>query len=154
MWRLRPIETVETIYDIDFTRLHACGKRILLFDLDNTLGRRGMRHLPGSILVFLRSLVERGFAVGVVTNRRRNADSPAVHDLRTQVPVVHAAGKPGRRGFLELLVRLDGTAADAVMIGDRRLTDILGANRLGIHSILVRSVRGGSETSQEEAPAS
>jgi len=143
MCLLRATETVETIFDVDYARLRAAGKRVLLFDLDNTLGRRGMEHLPERIIDFLSSLSERGFVVGVLTNRKRNAEDPAVRTLRAHVPVVHAAGKPAGRGFRELLDLLDGSPADAVMIGDRRLTDILGANRLGIHSIRVRSRSGG-----------
>ncbi len=146
---LRATETAETIFDVDYDRLCASGKRVLLFDLDNTLGKRGMEHLPERILGFLLVLRERGFAVGVLTNRRRNAEAPAVRTLREHVPVVHAAGKPSRRGFLKLLDLLGGTPADAVMIGDRRLTDVLGANRLGIHSIRVRrresATGGGSD---------
>ena len=140
---LRATETAATILDVDYDRLHATGKRVLLFDLDNTLGRRGMEHLPERILDFLLTLGERGFRVGVLTNRRRNAEGPAVRTLRAHVPVVHAAGKPARRGFLELLDVLEATPKDAVMIGDRRLTDVLGANRLGIHSIRVRRHRAG-----------
>ena len=136
---LRAVETVETIFDIDYDRLRTQGKHVLLFDLDNTLGRLGMEYLPERIVEFLSSLSACGFAVGVLTNRKRNAEDPAVRTLREHVPVVHAAGKPARRGFLELLDLLDGSPVDAVMIGDRRLTDILGANRLGIHSIRVRS---------------
>jgi HAD superfamily phosphatase (TIGR01668 family) len=136
---LRATETTSTIFDVDYDRLHAVGKRVLLFDLDNTLGRRGMERLPERILGFLLSLRERGFRVGVLTNRRRNAEDPAVRTLREHVPVVHAAGKPARRGFLDLLGALGATPEAAVMIGDRRLTDVLGANRLGIHSIRVRS---------------
>ena len=139
MHLLRATETATTIFDVDYDRLHAAGKRTLLFDLDNTLGRRGMEHLQERFLGFLLSLRERGFRVGVLTNRRRNADDPAVHTLREHVPVVHAAGKPARRGFLKLLDALGASPEDAVMIGDRRLTDILGANLLGIHSIRVRS---------------
>jgi HAD superfamily phosphatase (TIGR01668 family) len=139
MHLLRPAETAETIFDVDYDRLRVEGKRFLLFDLDNTLGRRGMARLPERIVDFLSSLGERGFAVGVLTNRKRNAEDPAVHALREHVPVIHGAGKPARRGFLELLDLLGGSPVDAVMIGDRRLTDILGANRLGIHSIRVRS---------------
>jgi len=37
--------------------------------------------------------------------------------------------------------RLGESPARAVMIGDRRLTDILGANRSGIYSIRVRGFR-------------
>jgi len=134
---LRPSESAPSVFDIDYDRLRAAGKRILLFDLDNTLGRRGARHLTDGVLEFLVDLEDRGFRVGILTNRRRNAQDPAVHALREEMPVIHAAGKPARRGFLKLLAELEGTPDEAVMIGDRWLTDILGANRLGIYSIRV-----------------
>jgi len=143
MGLLRASETARTIFEIDYDQLHAAGKRVLLFDLDNTLGRHGTVQLPEAIVDFLSSLAQRGFAVGVLTNRKRNSEVPAVHALRKRFPVIHAAGKPARRGFLKLLSLLGGSPETAVMIGDRRLTDILGANRLGIYSIRVRS-RGGA----------
>jgi len=138
---LRPNETADTIFTVDYDRLRASGKRVLLFDLDNTLGARGLGELPDEIASFLESLKGQGFAVGVLTNRRRGVDQPVFEALRRQVPVVHAAGKPARRGFLKLLETLGGGPADAAMIGDRRLTDVLGANCLGIHSIRVRRSR-------------
>ena len=140
---LRAAETTKTIFDVDYERLRSEGKGVLLFDLDNTLGRRGLEHLPENTIGFLLFLTERGFKVGILTNRKRNTGVPALCMLRKHVPVVHAAGKPARRGFLELLSLLEGSPADAVMIGDRRLTDILGANRLGIHSIRVLSRNKG-----------
>jgi HAD superfamily phosphatase (TIGR01668 family) len=136
---LRATETAETIFDVDYNKLHALGKRALLFDLDRTLGKRGLEHVSQRTIDFLLSLTERGFKVGVLTNRKRNTGVPAMHTLRKHVPVVHAAGKPARRGFLRLLLALEASPAIAVMIGDRRLTDVLGANRLGIHSIRVLS---------------
>ena len=143
MWRLHPTELAETIYDVDYESLRALGKRALLFDLDNTLGKRGRKTLPGRSLQLVLSLVERGFRVGVLTNRKRNANDPAVLTLREHIPVIHAAGKPRRAGFRELLATLDATPEEAVMIGDRFLTDVLGANRLGIHSIRIRSACRG-----------
>jgi len=136
---LRASETARTIFEIDYDQLQSTGKRVLLFDLDNTLGRHGAEQLPEAIVDFLSSLAQRGFGVGVLTNRRRNSEAPSVHALRECFPVVHAAGKPARRGFLRLLSLLGGSPETAVMIGDRRLTDVLGANRLGIYSIRVRS---------------
>jgi uncharacterized protein len=131
-------ETVPTIHEIDYERLYAEGKRLLLFDLDNTLGKRGMRDLPARSLSLLLSLQHRGFRVGVLTNRRRNAEDPAVRVLRRHMPVVHAAGKPRRRGFIELLEDMGGRGSEAVMIGDRRLTDVLGGHRMGLNVIRVR----------------
>lgn len=145
---MRDAETATSVLDVDYGKLLAAGKRILLFDLDNTLARRGMRELPQASLSLVQWLLRRGFRVGILTNRRRNADDPVVITLREHVPVVHAAGKPRRRGFVELLSQLNGTPRESVMIGDRRLTDVLGAWRMGIHMIRVvdrnRVPSGGS----------
>ena len=50
-------------------------------------------------------------------------------------------GKPERWLFLEALRRLDRSANDAIMIGDRPDTDIEGATRLGMVTVLVRTGR-------------
>ena len=76
--------------------------------------------------------------MGILTNRRHNANDPIVHALRKRIPVIAAAGKPSRRGFIRMLEQLDSTPAKTVMIGDKLWTDILGANRMGIYSIRVR----------------
>ncbi len=46
-------------------------------------------------------------------------------------------GKPSPRMFKLALMRASGKAANAVMIGDQLETDILGAERAGVHTILV-----------------
>ncbi|ESQ13175.1 MAG TPA: HAD-IIA family hydrolase [Chromatiaceae bacterium] len=47
------------------------------------------------------------------------------------------AGKPGCGLFLDALARANTASADAIMIGDQLETDILGAMRAGIDTILV-----------------
>ncbi len=138
--RIRPTETTESVRTIDYDHLYASGKRALIFDLDNTLARRGTKQLNASILAFLELLGDKGFQVGILTNRRRNADDPIVHSLRKWVPVVSKAGKPSRRGYRKILALLDASPQASVMIGDRWFTDCLGAVRMGMHSIRVRSV--------------
>jgi len=143
--RLRPAETVDSIFEIDYDRLAASGRRALLFDLDNTLGRRRPDRLPRRVEGLLERLSEGGFRIGVLTNRRRPAGDPVIERLAGRYDVVHTARKPSRRGYLALLERLGAVPDEAAMIGDRWLTDIFGANRLGIHSIRVR--RPGTEPS-------
>ena len=137
--KLRPTQAVDTVLDINLPQLFALGKRALIFDLDQTLCRRGTRTLDPEVAQYIHDIKKAGFRVGILTNRRRNRDQPIVHDLRKIVPVVSAAGKPRRRGFVQMLKQLDSTPAKTVMIGDKRWTDILGANRLGIYSIRVHS---------------
>ena len=140
MSRLRPTQTADSVLDINLSQLFALGKRALIFDLDNTLCRRGSRMLDPKVGRYIADVQEAGFRVGILTNRRRNADQPIVHDLRRIVPVITSAGKPKRRGYAQMLEKLDSTPAKSVMIGDKRWTDIWGANRMGIHSVRVRDV--------------
>jgi len=149
---LRPTETSPTIFDIDFEELLRAGKRAILFDLDNTLRKRwAPTLLPGGeeLLVRLRDM---GFRLAVITNRKRIARDPLLRRLVSQMNVIYHAKKPNRGSFLSLLSRLRVQPEEAVMVGDRRLTDVLGANRLGIYAILLTHAgrkRGAkSETSR------
>jgi len=136
---LRPCEVAPSLSAIDFAGLFREGKRAILFDLDNTLGTRRPKSLSPDTVALLEGLEEMGFRIGILTNRRRVEDDAVMHGLARRYPVEHGAGKPWRRGFVALLARLEVPPDAAVMVGDRLLTDILGANRLGIHSIRVRA---------------
>jgi len=133
MRHLRPSETVETVLDIDYEGLHAGGKTALLFDWDNTLTERRSCVLPPQSTALLAHLARLGFRIGILTNRRSHRTASGV-----SFPMITHAGKPRSRSYRRLLAQLDATGSEAVMIGDRRLTDVLGANRIGVYTILVR----------------
>ncbi len=54
------------------------------------------------------------------------------------LPFISGALKPRRGAFREALKLLDVEPRRAAVVGDQVLTDILGGNRLGLHTILVR----------------
>ncbi len=137
----RPTETAASIFKVDYEHLRRLGKRVLLFDLDNTLGKRRSKQPSKAVLSLLKDLEQTGFRIGILTNRRQINNDPVVGHLEQHYPLLHKAGKPRKKGFLELLSTLDGSCDEAVMIGDRLFTDILGANRLDIYSIRIRSPR-------------
>ena len=139
MRRLRPTQAINSVLDLNLPQLLSEGKRVLIFDLDNTLCRRGAKTLDPKVRRYLSDVQAVGFQVGILTNRRRNAGAPIVQALGKFLPVVSAAGKPKRRGFIQLLKTMDACSEDAVMIGDKRWTDIWGANRIGIDSIRVKT---------------
>ncbi|UCF09712.1 MAG: HAD-IIIA family hydrolase [Candidatus Bipolaricaulota bacterium] len=134
---LLPAETVDSIHEIDYERLRAQGIRALLFDLDNTLGPRRAHRLRPEVYALLERLEADGFRVGVLSNRRRLGGA-VIDELCNRFALLQAAGKPGRVGFLVLLAELEVAPGEAAMIGDRYLTDVIGANRLGMHAIRVR----------------
>ena len=135
---LRPREVAASIFDIDFARLYREGKRVVLFDLDNTLGRRWPRKLDPNVVRFLENLERTGFQVGILTNRRQSNGDQVIEHLAQNYPLLHRAGKPSKKGFLQLLKEFDASPREAVMVGDRLLTDIFGANRLEIYSVRIR----------------
>jgi len=136
--RLKADRTVDTILDVDYAELSAGGKSVLLFDLDRTLGPRRATALPSRAIRLLESLAEKGFRIGILSNRRRPKGDPVISEMAARYELLHTAGKPRRRGYVALLDRFDATPADAVMIGDKWITDIVGAKRLGILAIRVR----------------
>lgn len=142
MIRLKPDRTVDTIFDIDYAALRADGVHALLFDLDKTLGARRAASLSQRVHHLFETLTEQGFHIGILTNRRRPDDDAVVKALSDRYVLLHTAGKPRRRGYLAMLDRLEAVPAEAAMIGDKLITDIAGANRLGITSIRVRRDAG------------
>ena len=134
---LRPREIATSIFEIDFARLYDAGKRAVLFDLDNTLGKRRSKRLEPQVLALLDDLTAAGFRVGILTNRRLSGGDQVIDLLAQKYPLLHRARKPGKNGFLQLIEQLDVSPQAAVMVGDRLLTDIFGANRLGIYSVRI-----------------
>lgn len=131
--RLRPTETAETIFDIDFEKLRTLGKQALLFDFDGTLAKKGSSEMPSTSTALLADLANMGFRTAVLTNRRVHR---TIADI--SLPIIYHARKPRRAGYIDMLEKLSVSTEQCVMIGDRYVTDVLGGNRLGIHTILVR----------------
>jgi HAD superfamily phosphatase (TIGR01668 family) len=138
---LRPSETAATIFDVEYDRLYRNGKRVILFDLDNTLGAGKQDDVSSDVIELLDGLVATGFRVGIISNRRWIREDTPLLRLRGRFAVRFRARKPRRAGFVALLEELKGTTDEAVMIGDRRITDVAGANRMGIYSFLLRRRR-------------
>jgi len=56
------------------------------------------------------------------------------------IPYIHKAKKPLRNAFYNALIQLGLRPNEVVMVGDQLLTDVMGANRLGLHTVLVKPV--------------
>lgn len=132
-----------SVFEVDWAAWHRRGTRAVLFDLDNTLGPWGLEALPPRTMDLLRRLSDT-FRLGVLSNRSRDhgklKDQLGGLPLPFPLPLVFRAGKPRRRGYLELLAALEVDPDQALMVGDQLFTDIWGAKRLGMASILVEPV--------------
>jgi HAD superfamily hydrolase (TIGR01549 family) len=90
------------------------------------------------VTALLTNLTKTGFRVGILTNRRIGTKDAVIVELAKSYPLRYRAGKPRKKGFLDILAQLGVSPERAVMIGDRLFTDVFGANCLGIYSILIK----------------
>lgn len=141
----KPTYIASTVYDIEYNKLYALGKRIILFDLDNTLISY-YEHEPSTKLIeFGNSLLSMGFKVYIVSNN----SGKRLNNFTKSFPLTSYASsmkKPSSRRLKKYLEELNiNNFNEIIMIGDQMLTDILCANRLGVDSILVKSISRKSE---------
>ena len=132
-----PSEMKESTYSIDFDALYKRGYRNVLFDIDNTLVCHGAPQTEQS-LAFLKGLMDKGFGVLFLSNNKE----PRVKSFNDPLGAkyIYKAGKPGVKGYLKAVEMLGGTVENTILVGDQLFTDVWGANKAGIHSILVKPI--------------
>ena len=142
---LLPREYVRSIYEYDLAAAYEAGKRLILFDIDNTLVPHGAP-ADDAAKNWFAAAKEMGFSFCSVSNNRE----PRVKLFcdAVDVPYVFRARKPSVKGFEEALQKCGATAPETLFFGDQIFTDIWGANRAGIDSVLVRPIDRSSDEIQ------
>jgi HAD superfamily phosphatase (TIGR01668 family) len=128
---------VEAIWAISPENLVQTGVRALLLDLDNTLVDWNEEGVRAEVLEWTHRCRRAGLALCICTNARR---SPRVRQAAAKLGACYLcrAGKPFARAWKRALFLLRAEAGEVAVIGDQVFTDIWGANRLGMKSILVK----------------
>ena len=135
---LFPSETARSVFAIDYERLYRLGYRALLFDIDNTLVHHGDDSTPQVDALF-KKINGIGFRTLMLSN---NNEERILRFLKNiDADYIDEAGKPDPACYIEACSKLGVQKEQAVMIGDQLFTDIRGANRAGIASILVGFIR-------------
>lgn len=132
-----PKEWIDSTYSIDFKKYYDCGYRCVLFDIDNTLVCHGAPANEQSIKL-IKGLMEMGFSVMFISNNKE----PRVKSFNDCIGAdyIYKAGKPNPSGYLKGMEKAGGTVETTLFVGDQLFTDIWGANRAGIYSILVKPI--------------
>ncbi len=133
---LRPASQVPTVYDIDLTALRSRGIRGVILDLDNTIVPWGSREVSPRLPGWIAAARDADLRLCIVSNNMGSRVSAIAAQLG--LPVVAGALKPRRHALRRALGVMGTTPEATALVGDQLLTDILGGNRLGLHTILVR----------------
>ena len=135
---LYPYEYAGSVFAIDYQKLCDAGYRGLLFDIDNTLVHHGDDPTPETDAL-LREIEAIGLRPLMLSN---NDDERIRRFLRNlpEIPFVSEADKPKKEGYYKALETLGLPKEQVLVIGDQVFTDVLGANRCGLGSILVKFI--------------
>lgn len=140
---LYPYEYVENVFSIDYDKLYKNGYRGLVFDIDNTLVHHGDDSTPEVDALF-RTIQGIGFQTLLLSNN----DEERVRRFLKNIDSLYIcdAEKPKTAGYLKAVEMMNLKKNEVVYIGDQIFTDILGANKSNIASILVKFIRLPGET--------
>lgn len=136
MKALCPDALYRSVFEVNYERLWNAGFRVLIFDIDNTLGAWGCAALDGRVLQLLQNLAKRGFRLGFLSNDDGGADRSALTVQLAAHSLLWKAKKPRTGGYSALLKELGCRTERAVMIGDQLFTDIWGAKRAGLYAVM------------------
>lgn len=140
--RFYPDRYVASTYVIDFEQLYRDGIRGLIFDIDNTLVPHGAPADERAIRLFER-LKRIGFRCCLISNNRE----PRVRmfNEKIQVDYVYNAHKPAVKNYRRAMEIMGTDEKSTVFVGDQLFTDVWGAKRAGIPSILVKPIHPKEE---------
>lgn len=138
-----PNEYMDSTYSIDFKAYYDRGYRGILFDVDNTLVPHNAP-ADDRAVHFFRELKDIGFDFCFMSNNKE----PRVKKFCEAVEGTHYIYKANKPmvGSYEKGMRLMGTdRTNTLFVGDQLFTDVYGANRAKVYSILVKPMNPKEE---------
>lgn len=132
-----PYEYVEDVFCIDYQALLDKGYKGLILDIDNTLVPHGADSTEQIDALFAK-LNSMGFTTLLLSNNNRQRIERFTTNIHTLF--IEEAGKPHPACYLKAVEMMQLTTSEVVVIGDQLFTDIYGANRSHLPSILVKYI--------------
>lgn len=140
--RFYPKEYVDSAYFIDFDRFARMEYKGVIFDIDNTLVPHDAPADERAKKLFdhLRRL---GMSACLLSNNKE--PRVVMFNAEVQVHAIHKGGKPKKHGYRNAMALMGTSEENTLFVGDQLFTDVWGANRTGIYSILVKPIHPKEE---------
>ncbi len=129
-----PYEHINSVFSIDYEKIYSLGYKAIIFDIDNTLVHHGDDSNDRVDRLF-RDIHSIGLKTLLLSNNSTERIERFIKNIDTLY--IADADKPNTDGYLKALEALGAPKDEAIVIGDQIFTDILGANKCGIPSVLV-----------------
>ena len=137
-----PDDYIASTYVIPFEELYKKGYRGLIFDVDNTLVPHGAPADERAIALFER-LRNIGFDTCLISNNQEPRVQPFADKVGSKY--VFDAHKPSTKNYKKAMELMKTEKDNTLFVGDQLFTDVWGAKRTGIKSILVKPIHPKEE---------
>ena len=137
-----PDDYIASTYVIPFEELYKKGYRGLIFDIDNTLVPHGAPADERAITLFER-LREIGFDTCLISNNQESRVKPFADRVGSKY--VFDAHKPSTKNYKKAMGFMKTSKENTLFVGDQLFTDVWGAKRTGMKSILVKPIHPKEE---------
>ena len=124
----------KNIYDIDFEKIIKNGYKLIIFDLDNTIGNINENICSREAVDFINNLNKK-IKVVIASNSGKKRVLNFCQDL--ECDKYYLSLKPLSRVLKKIRKKTNINYQDMVIIGDQLLTDIFLGNRYNLLTILV-----------------
>ncbi len=140
--RFYPSLYLDSAYAVPYEQFREKGYQGVIFDVDNTLVPHDAPADRQAIELF-----ERLRALGMNTCLLSNNKEPRVKSFAGQVDslYLYKGGKPGVRGYEKAMEIMGTDRTNTLFVGDQLFTDVYGANRAAIYSVLVKPINPKEE---------
>ncbi len=138
---MTPYRVFDSYRSIEPSFLTRHGIRLLLCDLDYTLAPKSQPEPDDALRDWLAEVQAAEVEVMILSNNR----SPArVERFCRDLGITYEghAGKPSAKGFRRAMTRCGVTPRETAMLGDKLLTDMLGAHNAGVLPLMVEPLGG------------
>ena len=135
---IKPDYNLKNVYEINFEELKQQGIKCIMLDLDSTvMMSKSATFLPETMEWFNGFIND--FKVAIISN---NTSEEYIENACKHAPcrVIGCAKKPNPKVMKSYLDEIGIKPSEAIMVGDRPLTDILAGKFLGCKTILVGSI--------------
>ena len=133
--KLYPDTYLDSIDDIDFEMYYKKGIRGIVSDIDNTLVPHGAPADEHIIKVF-EKIHGMGIDTCLISNNKKLRVEPFAKAVNSKF--IYDAHKPSRGSYKKAMELMNTDKESTLFIGDQIFTDIWGANRTGIETVMLK----------------
>ncbi len=137
-----PNEYRDSTYELDFKKYYEMGYRGILFDIDNTLVEHGLPATDRAVKLF-EKLREIGFKTCLISNNQEPRVKPFAELVKSDY--IYNAHKPSTKNYVKAMEIMGTDISNSMFVGDQLFTDVYGANRAKMYTVLVKPIHPKEE---------